>query len=38
MRKVTNEYYPITRAWMTTEALYSIRHPDDVEVKCVLIS
>ncbi|NP_001165932.1 cytochrome P450 4AB23 [Nasonia vitripennis] len=32
LRQLSNQYYPITRVWMTTEALYSVRHPDDIEI------
>ncbi|KAL7290063.1 hypothetical protein TKK_0015792 [Trichogramma kaykai] len=32
MREISRNYYPITRVWMTTQALFSIRHPADLEI------
>ncbi|KAJ8673277.1 hypothetical protein QAD02_004539, partial [Eretmocerus hayati] len=32
IRRISNQYYPITRIWMVSEAIYSIRHPDDFKI------
>ncbi|XP_058807856.1 cytochrome P450 4C1-like [Phymastichus coffea] len=32
IRSISHKWYPVTRVWMTTEALFSIRHPDDFEI------
>ncbi|XP_023246853.1 cytochrome P450 4C1-like [Copidosoma floridanum] len=32
VQKVSDTYYPITRIWTTTQAVISIRHPNDLEI------